>query len=196
MTGANATLYLAGAPLLAGWLGLPIGVLLAVGALLTVYAALVCRLATRPAMPRAAVVAVIAANALWVADSLLALGLDWFSPTPAGQILIAVQAFLVAGWPRSVHQTRPLSMRELGAAQLARARRAPRTAPRRCRGPAGAAPARAVDALELEAQHLVGRQRPRRADAHAARPDIDGPALDRRSGEAVERALLIDLDPR
>ena len=96
VTGANAAVYLAGAPLLADWLGLPIGVLLAVGAFLAVYAALVYRLATRPAMPAAAVTAVIAANAVWAADSLLALGLDWFSPTPAGQILIAVQAVGVA----------------------------------------------------------------------------------------------------
>ena len=70
---------------------------MAVGAALIVYAALVLRLATRPAMPRVAVVAVIAANALWVVDSLLALALDWFTPTTAGQVLIAVQAVLVAG---------------------------------------------------------------------------------------------------
>jgi len=96
-TGANGIVYLAGAPLLDGWLGLPAGMLAAVGAALIVYAGLVLRLATRPAMPRAAVVAVIAANAVWVVDSLLALALDWFSPTVAGQVLIAVQAVLVAG---------------------------------------------------------------------------------------------------
>jgi hypothetical protein len=96
-TGANGVLYLVGAPLLDGWLGLPTGVLMAVGAFLIVYAALVLRLATRPAMPRPAVVAVIAANAVWVVDSLLALALDWFTPTTVGQILIAVQAVLVAG---------------------------------------------------------------------------------------------------
>ena len=48
-------------------------------------------------MPRAAVVAVIAANALWVVDSLIALALDWFTPTTAGQVLIALQAVGVAG---------------------------------------------------------------------------------------------------
>ena len=96
-TGANGILYLAGAPLLDGWLGLPTGMLVAVGAALIVYAALVLYLATRPAMPRTAVVAVIAANTLWVVDSFLALALDWFTPTAAGQILIAVQAVLVAG---------------------------------------------------------------------------------------------------
>ena len=70
---------------------------MAVGAFLIAYAALVLRLATRPAMPRAAVVAVIAANVLWAVDSLIALALDWFTPTTAGQVLIAVQAVLVAG---------------------------------------------------------------------------------------------------
>lgn len=96
-TGANGVLYLAGAPLLDGWLGLPTEMLMAVGAFLIVYAALVLRLATRPAMPRIAVVAVIAANALWAIDSLVALALDWFTPTTVGQVLIAAQAVLVAG---------------------------------------------------------------------------------------------------
>jgi hypothetical protein len=96
-TGANGVLYLAGAPLLDGWLGLPTEMLVAVGAFLIVYAALVLRLATRPEMPRVAVAAVIAANALWAIDSLIALALDWFTPTTVGQVLIAVQAVLVAG---------------------------------------------------------------------------------------------------
>ena len=96
-TGANGVIYLAGAPLLDGWLGLPAEMLMAVGAFLIVYAALVLRLATRPAMPRVAVVAVIAANVLWAVDSLIALAADWFTPTTAGQVLIAVQAVLVAG---------------------------------------------------------------------------------------------------
>jgi hypothetical protein len=97
-TGANGVLYLAGAPLLDGWLGLPTGLLIGVGAALIVYGALVLRLATRETMPRAAVVAVIVANVVWVVDSLLALALDWFSPTTVGQVLIAVQAVLVAGF--------------------------------------------------------------------------------------------------
>jgi hypothetical protein len=96
VTGANAVAYIALAPLLDGWLGLSTGMLVAVGAFLAVYAALVLRLATRPEMPRNAVVAVIAVNALWAADSLIALGLDWFTPTTAGQVVIAVQAVGVA----------------------------------------------------------------------------------------------------
>ena len=96
VTGAMGVAFLAGAPLLDDPLGLPASLLVAVGAFLTVYGALVLRLATRPI--RAAVVTVIAANALWAADSLLALALDWHEPTLAGQLVIAVQAVGCAGF--------------------------------------------------------------------------------------------------
>jgi hypothetical protein len=96
VTGLNGAAYVVAVEALDGWLGIPAGVLLAVGAFLLAYAALVWRLATRPHMPRAAVVAVIAANALWAVDSFVALAADWFSPTLAGQIVIAVQAVGVA----------------------------------------------------------------------------------------------------
>jgi hypothetical protein len=92
VTGASAAVYVAAAPLLDSWLGVPTGVLLAIGAFLAVYAGLVYRLATRQEMPRGAVAAVIAANVVWAVDSVIALGLDWFSPTVAGQAIIAVQA--------------------------------------------------------------------------------------------------------
>jgi len=92
VTGAMGVAFVAGAALLDGWLGLPAGLIVGVGAFLTVYAGLVLRLATREAMPRVAVVAVIEANALWTAGSLLALALDWHEPSVAGQVIIAVQA--------------------------------------------------------------------------------------------------------
>ena len=98
VTGANGVAYVAAAPLLDGWLGVPAGFLVAVGAFLVVYSGLVLRLATRPAVPRAGVVAVIAANALWAVVSLAFLGLDAFSPTTAGQVVVAVQAVGVAGF--------------------------------------------------------------------------------------------------
>jgi hypothetical protein len=91
-TGTMGLAFVAASPLLDSWLGLPTGVLVATGAFLAVYAALVLRLATRPGMLRAAVAAVIAANALWAVDTLALLALDAFSPTTAGQIVIAVQA--------------------------------------------------------------------------------------------------------
>jgi hypothetical protein len=96
VTGAIGVAFLAGAPLLDGWLGLPAGLLVAVGAFLTVYGTMVLRLAGRPV--RAAVIAVILANAVWAADTALALALDWHEPTLAGQLAIAVQTVGCAGF--------------------------------------------------------------------------------------------------
>jgi hypothetical protein len=98
ITGINALAYLAAFAVLDSLLGVPTAALIGVGAFLAVYAALVGRLATRPAVPVPAVAAVIAGNVLWAVDSLIALGLDWFSPTLGGQIVIAVQAVGVAGF--------------------------------------------------------------------------------------------------
>ena len=42
-------------------------------------------------------IAVIAANVMWALDSALMLAADWFSPTVAGQVVIALQAAGVAG---------------------------------------------------------------------------------------------------
>jgi Na+/proline symporter len=98
ITGINALAYLAAFAVLDSWLGVPTAALLGVGAFLAVYAGLVWRLATRASMPAPAVAAVIAGNVLWAVDSLIALGLDWFSPTIAGQVVIAVQAVGVAGF--------------------------------------------------------------------------------------------------
>jgi hypothetical protein len=92
VTGANGVALLLASAALDGWLGLPTAMLAAVGAFLVVYAGLVWALAARPAMPTAAVYAVIGANALWAIDSVAALALDWFSPALPGQIVIAVQA--------------------------------------------------------------------------------------------------------
>ena len=98
VTGANAVAYVAGAALLSDWLGVPAEALVAIGAFLAVYAAGVARLATRPAMPVPAVWAVIGLNLAWAADSFLLLALDGFSPTLAGQVVIAVQAVGVVGF--------------------------------------------------------------------------------------------------
>ena len=84
--------------MLDSWLGVPAGALVAIGAFLAVYSALVMRVATRPDLPRTAVAAVIAANAAWAVGSLLALASDTFSPTTGGQVWIAVQAAAVAGF--------------------------------------------------------------------------------------------------
>ena len=41
--------------------------------------------------------AVITGNVMWALDSALLLEADWFSPTTAGQVVIALQAAGVAG---------------------------------------------------------------------------------------------------
>ena len=97
ITALNAVAYLGAFWLLDGWLGLPPALLIGVGAFLLAFAAFVGRLATRPAMARAAVAGVIGANALWVLDSVIAVAVDAWSPTLGGQIVIAVQAAGVAG---------------------------------------------------------------------------------------------------
>src|SRR3954469_1459438 len=97
VSAANAVAYLALFWLLDDWLGLPAAVLAAVGAFLLVFSAFVARLATHPSPPRAAVIALIAANVLWALDSALLLAADWFSPTAAGQAVIALRAAGVAG---------------------------------------------------------------------------------------------------
>jgi hypothetical protein len=98
VTGANAVAYIAGAPLLDSLLGVPAGALIAIGAFLAVYAGLVLRVATRPAMPTTGVVAVIAANVAWAVGSFAALAFDAFTPTTAGQVWIALQAVVVTAF--------------------------------------------------------------------------------------------------
>ena len=92
VTGAIGAALLLVSSALDGWLGLPTSMLAAVGAFLVVYGGLVWALAARPAMPVAAVLAVIGANVLWALDSAAALALDWFTPALPGQVAIAVQA--------------------------------------------------------------------------------------------------------
>ena len=97
ITAANAVAYLALFWLLDGAFGVPAAFLAGVGAFLLVFAVFVGRLAAQDSPHRGAVIAVIAANVLWALDSALLLGADWFSPTTAGQVVIALQAAGVAG---------------------------------------------------------------------------------------------------
>src|SRR3712207_4220494 len=92
ITAANGVAYLALFWLLDGWFGVPAAFLAGVGAFLLAFAAFVGRLAAQPSPHGGAVLAVIAANVLWALDSALLLAVDWFTPTIAGQVVIAVQA--------------------------------------------------------------------------------------------------------
>ena len=97
VTAANGIAYLAGFWLLDSWLGVPGAFLAGVGAFLLAFAGFVGRLAAQASPHRGAVLAVIAANVLWALDSALLLAADWFSPTVAGQVVVALQAAGVAG---------------------------------------------------------------------------------------------------
>jgi hypothetical protein len=97
VSAANGVAYLALFWLLDDWLGVPAALLVGVGAFFLAFAAFVAHLATQAADRRGAVAAVIAGNVLWALDSALLLAADWFSPTTAGQVVIALQAAGVAG---------------------------------------------------------------------------------------------------
>jgi hypothetical protein len=98
VTGANGAAYLVAAGPLSDLLGIPAGPLRLVGAFLLAFAAVVA-LTARPAKPRdAAVLAVIAANVLWVVDSLVVLSVGAWEPTAAGSAWIGMQAMTVAAF--------------------------------------------------------------------------------------------------
>lgn len=80
------------AGLLAEPLGLSTAFMQPVGLFLLVYAAGLVLLALRPTLPRAAVWALVAFNAIWAIESLAIMALGWVQPTPLGVAFIAVQA--------------------------------------------------------------------------------------------------------
>jgi len=98
VTAANGAAYLALAGPLHDLLGLSETLLRGAGAFLLVYALAVGLLAARPRPPRAGVLAVIAANALWAADSVVAALAGWGDPTTAGAVWLVLQAVVVAGF--------------------------------------------------------------------------------------------------
>jgi len=80
----------------AGWLegplGLSAGLMQPVGAFLLPYAALLAWLATRPALPRAGVWALVAFNGVWAVESVALLALGWAQPTTLGLAVTLGQA--------------------------------------------------------------------------------------------------------
>jgi hypothetical protein len=97
VTGANALAYLALSGPLGRFLGVDSTLLLAVGALLTAYAAGVGLLASRRQPPALGVRAVVEANLAWSAVSLVALAL-WLTPSTAGAVWTVLQSLTVAGF--------------------------------------------------------------------------------------------------
>ncbi|WP_430423275.1 hypothetical protein [Phenylobacterium sp.] len=80
----------------AGFLAQPLGLSLAfmqpVGLFLLVYAAGLVVMALRPTLPRPAVWALVAFNALWAIESIAIMALGWVQPTQLGVAFVAVQA--------------------------------------------------------------------------------------------------------
>jgi hypothetical protein len=98
VTGVNGVAYLALAGPLEDLLGVSPDLLRPLGAFLVVFAIAVGWVATRSAIPRAAVMAIVEANAAWAIGSLVFLALGVSSPTVAGRVWIALQAVVVAGF--------------------------------------------------------------------------------------------------
>jgi hypothetical protein len=98
VTALNGAAYLALAGPLHDVLGLSEALLRGAGGFLLVYALAVGLLATRPRPPRAGVLAVVAANAIWAADSVVAALAGWGDPTAAGTVWMVLQAIVVAGF--------------------------------------------------------------------------------------------------
>lgn len=98
ISGSTGVLLAVGADTLEGLLSLPAAVLRPAGVSLLPFAALLVALATRPALPRAAVIAVIGANALWVVASVLLLVSGLVTPTALGYAFVIAQAIAVSGF--------------------------------------------------------------------------------------------------
>ena len=98
VTALNGAAYLALAGPLHDLLGFSQGLLRAAGVFMLVYAAAVALLAAAPRPARAAVLAVVAGNAIWALASVVAAGAGWGDPTTAGTVWLVLQALVVAGF--------------------------------------------------------------------------------------------------
>ncbi len=81
---------------LSGVLSLPIQLLQQAAIVLLPFALLLAFLSTRARLPRAAVWAVIVANAIWAIDSIVLLFTGWVQPSLLGYSFVAGQAAFVA----------------------------------------------------------------------------------------------------
>jgi hypothetical protein len=96
ISGATGVLLVAAAGLADELLGLPASLLRFAGLALFPFVAVVFWLAARETPPQAGVVAVIAANILWAACSILLLFTGWIAPTGLGVAFVVAQALVVA----------------------------------------------------------------------------------------------------
>jgi hypothetical protein len=98
VTGANGVAYLAAAEPLDDLLGVSAGVMRPVGAFLVLFAAAVWVVAIRRVVPRAAVLAIAAANAVWAIGSLVFAAAGASSPSTVGTVWVVLQAVVVGGF--------------------------------------------------------------------------------------------------
>ncbi len=94
-SGAAGLLMIAMTGLLQTLLSIPAGLLLAAGLVLVPYVAFVVFTATRPMLNRSAVWAIVVANMLWTAASVLLLLSGWIAPSPLGFAFVIAQAAAV-----------------------------------------------------------------------------------------------------
>ena len=97
-SGATGALMLLAAGPLADLTALPPGLLRAAGAVLVPYAGFVLWLGRQAAPVRGLVLAVIAINALWAAESVAILALGWVTPNALGGAFVLAQALVVAAF--------------------------------------------------------------------------------------------------
>ncbi len=93
--GAMGLLLVLGAGPLSGLLGLPVALLVVVGAVLVPLAALMAYVGTRPAIPRGLAWGLVAFDLLWVVESFGLLLLGWVEPTGLGTGFVIGQALVV-----------------------------------------------------------------------------------------------------
>ncbi|HLL65482.1 MAG TPA: hypothetical protein VK453_06990 [Micromonosporaceae bacterium] len=98
VTAANGLMYLALAGPLHDALGVPTAVLYPVGIFLLLYGGAVWAVATRRAISRLAVWAIIAVNVTWALASADVVITDAMSATALGQVWLVLQALTVAGF--------------------------------------------------------------------------------------------------
>ena len=109
-SGLTGFLLLAGAGKLEPLLGLPIGLMRAVGLFLIPFAAFLAWLAPRALESRGLIWTIVIGNVLWVLASVLLLESGWVAPTTLGTAFVAAQAVAVAGFAyleyRAIRRTR------------------------------------------------------------------------------------------
>lgn len=94
-SGVAAVAMIAGASLIANFTNLPSGLLFWAGIVLLPWTAALAFFASRQAMPRMALVDIVAVNALWVAASFGLLATGWISPNLFGVVFVLAQAAAV-----------------------------------------------------------------------------------------------------